>query len=105
MNTTDIFAPHLEAWRNLYGNKIATGPRIRLRAIPWVNNGQVSLWYPEFTRTINGRTLTVTVKPAVDGFSWSTVIAHGPVRLGLPPVVESLDQVIAAIEHWAEVSA
>lgn len=105
MNTTDIFAPHLEAWRNLYGNKIVTGPHIRLRAIPWVSNGQVTHWFPEFTRTINGRTLTVTVKPAVDGFSWSAVTVHGPVRLGLPPVVESLDQVIAAIEHWAEVAA
>lgn len=103
MNATDLFAPHRDAWIATYGNKIATGPHIRLRAIPWVSNGQVTLWYPEFTRTINGRTLTVTVKPAIDGYSWNAASAHGPVRLGLPPVVESLDQVIAVIEHWAEV--
>ena len=105
MNASDLFAPHRDAWISLYGNKIATGPNIKLRAIPWVSNGQVTHWYPECTRTIHGRTLTVAVKPAVDGFSWNAVTVHGPVRLGLPPVVESLDQVIAAIEHWAEVTA
>ena len=105
MNASDLFEPHKQAWIAMYGNKTAAGPHIRLRAIPWVSNGQVTHWFPEFTRTINGRTLTVHVKPAVDGFSWSAVTAQGPVRLGLPPVVESLDQVIAAIEHWAEVAA
>lgn len=105
MNTSDIFAPHLEAWRSTYGNKIATGPHIRLRAIPWVSNGQVTHWFPEFTRTIGGVTLTVQVKPAVEGFSWFAMDHRGHVRLALPPVVDSLDQVIAAIEHWAEVTA
>lgn len=34
------------------------------------------------------------------------MIRYSPnMRLALPPVVESLDQVIAAIEHWAEVAA
>lgn len=89
----------------MYGNKIATGPHIRLRAIPWVSNGQVTHWYPEFTRTINGCTLTVVVKPAVDGFSWDARDHRGFVRLVLPPVVDGLDRVVAAIEQWAEVNA
>lgn len=103
MNATDLFAPHRDAWIAMYGNKIATGPHIRMRAIPWVSNGQVTHWFPEFTRTIGTHTLTVQVKPAVDGFSWSATTIYGPARLALPPVVDSLDQVIAAIEHWAEV--
>ena len=105
MNASDLFEPHKQAWIAMYGNKTATGPHIRLRAIPWVSNGQVTHWFPEFTRTINGVTLTVHVKPAVDGFSWDARDHRGRVWLAAPAVVDSVDQVIAAIEHWAEVAA